>query len=142
MFPPSPKGSKHDSGQARVLCEPFRLHGCHCCQHLQHSVFPANWGPRLCTQHAHQWCPGPVGLSVPSARIRLLTVLGSPFPAFQLGHLMHGVCSVSVYFVREWVCVFWIGCTPSMLPPHPAFLPPWHLPHCVLIACLLDCLGS
>uniref|UniRef100_A0A8P0NJT5 Phosphoglucomutase-1 n=2 Tax=Canis lupus familiaris TaxID=9615 RepID=A0A8P0NJT5_CANLF len=53
-------GSKHDSWQAWFLCEPFRLRGCHCCQHLQHSIFPANWGPRLCPQYAYQWGPGQV----------------------------------------------------------------------------------
>lgn len=99
---PSFKGSKHDSGQAWFFCEPFRLCGCHCCQHLQHSIFPADGGPRLCTQHAHEWCPGPVGLPISRALLSGV-ILGFPMPfpmpgtvffPFHWSHLVHNVCLV------------------------------------------------
>lgn len=126
----SPQGSKHDSGQAWVLCEPFRLCGCHCCQHLQHSVFPADRGPWLCTEHAHEWCPGPVGLSIPLTFLsRVVPVFTAPFTVpgtrvlpFQHRHLMHRVCWAIPVWGDGWL--FLDSMPLSALPWHPGPPPP------------------
>lgn len=112
---PSPKGSKHDSGQAWLLREPLRLRGCHCCQHLQHSVFPANRGPRLCTQHAHQRGPGPVGLCMPSGP-RAPVQAGTLFLPFQRGRVHKG-CSIALVSCRA--VKYFLGYT----APAPCSLP-------------------
>lgn len=55
-----PTGPLYDPRPKWLLCESFGLPGHHRCQPLLHSVFPADWGPRVREEYANQHCLGQV----------------------------------------------------------------------------------